>query len=324
MKLKHYLFFIFSSVLSIFSAAKKTTVGGQAIIEGVMMRSKNKISWAIRKGPADVVIEKEEFISIARKYPILKKPILRGAISLYESLVIGYKALSRSAEITTETENLQNPDHTEKKANKAMEKFYSILSFVIALGISMGLFMYAPMWIISKFIPKDSAILFNSLAGVMRMIFFLGYLILISMWKEIRRVFEYHGAEHKAIFTFEDGKELTLENMKSYSTLHPRCGTSFLLLVGMICILLFSIVDALYINIMGPYPNVLTRFFVHILLLPIVSGASYEALKLSDRYKKFPLVSLIIKPGLWLQKITTKEPDKDQLEVASLALKAVL
>jgi uncharacterized protein YqhQ len=324
MKLKHYLFFIFSSVLSIFSAAKKTTVGGQAIIEGVMMRSKNKISWAIRKGPNDVVVEKEEFISIARKYPILKKPILRGAVSLYESMVIGYKALSRSAEITTETENLQNPSLTEKKNNKTMEKFYSILSFVVALAISMGLFMYAPMWIISKFIPKDSAILFNTLAGVIRMTFFLGYLTLISMWKEIRRVFEYHGAEHKAIFTFEDGKELTLENMQSYSTLHPRCGTSFLILVLMICILLFTIVDALYIGIMGPYPNILTRFLVHMLLLPIVSGTSYEVLKLSDRYKKFPLVSLLIKPGLWLQKITTKEPDKDQLEVASLALKAVL
>jgi uncharacterized protein YqhQ len=324
MKIKHYLFFIISSVLNIFSAPKKTTVGGQAIIEGVMMRSKNKISWAIRKGPEDVVIEKEEFISIARKYPILKRPILRGAISLYESLVIGYKALSRSAEITTEAENIQNPGHIEKKSNKAMEKFYSILSFVVALAISMGLFMYAPMWIISKFIPKDSAILFNTLAGIMRMMLFLGYLILISMWKEIRRVFEYHGAEHKAIFTFEDGKELTLANMQSYSTLHPRCGTSFLLLVGMICILLFSIVDALYIGFLGPYPNVLTRFFVHMLLLPLVSGASYEVLKLSDRYKKFPLVSLIIKPGLWLQKITTKEPDKDQLEVASLALKAVL
>ena len=227
MKIKHYLFFILSSVLNIFSAAKKNTVGGQAIIEGVMMRGKNKISWAVRKGPNDVVIEHEEFVSIAHKYPILKKPILRGAISLYESLVIGYKALSRSAEITTEAETLQNPGHIEKKSNKVLEKFYSILSFVIALAISMGLFMYAPMWILSKFIPKDSALLFNALAGVMRITLFLGYLTLISMWKEIRRVFEYHGAEHKAIFTFEDGKELTTANMQPYSTFHPRCGTSF-------------------------------------------------------------------------------------------------
>ena len=297
MKLKHYLFFIFSSVLSIFSAAKKTTVGGQAIIEGVMMRSKNKISWAIRKGPNDVVIEKEEFISIARKYPILRKPILRGAISLYESMVIGYKALSRSAEITTEAENLQNPDITEKKDNKNMEKFYSILSFVVALAISMGLFMYAPMWIISKFVPKDSAILFNTLGRVMRMVFFLGYLILISMWKEIKRVFEYHGAEHKAIFTFEDGKELTFANMQSYSTLHPRCGTSFLLLVGMICILLFSIVDALYIGIIGPYHNVLTRFFVHMMLLPIVSGASYEVIETIRSLQEVSPCQLVNKTG---------------------------
>jgi uncharacterized protein YqhQ len=142
--------------------------------------------------------------------------------------------------------------------------------------------------------------------------------------KDIRRIFEYHGAEHKAIFAFEDEKELTLENMQTYSTLHPRCGTSFLILVGLVCVFLFTIIDALYITYVGPYPNVLARVFTHLLLVPLVSGISYEALKLSDRYQHIPLVRILIKPGLWLQNITTRQPDAQQLEVASLALRAAL
>jgi len=324
MNIRHHLFFIASQALHLFASPKKDTVGGQAIIEGVMMRGKEKISLAVRRGPDDVVVEHEAFVPITKKYPILKLPIIRGAVSLFESLSIGYKTLSRSADILTEAENLKNPPKETKKSSKAMDKFYSILSFVIAFAISIGLFMYAPMWVLSYFVPQDSAILFNTFTGIIRIALFLGYIILISMWKDIRRVFEYHGAEHKAIFTFEDGKELTIDNMKPYTTLHPRCGTSFLFIVGFICILLFSIVDAIYISYVGPYPNVLTRLLVHLLLIPFVSGTSYEVLKFSDRYQKVPLVKMLIMPGLWLQKITTKEPDKEQLEVASLALKAAL
>lgn len=323
MKIQHYLYFIAASALNLVSASKKNTVGGQAIIEGVMMRGKSKISWAVRKNSKEIVIEQEEFITLAKKYPFLKIPIIRGAINLYESLVIGFKALTRSAEIAESAINEQS-GQTEKKNNVVLEKLYSILSFGVALIVMFGLFMYGPMWIFSKFVPKDSALTFNIFAGILRISLFLGYLLLISMWKDIRRVFEYHGAEHKAIFTYEDGKELTFENMEPYTTLHPRCGTSFLFLVGFICILLFSIVDAFYIHYLGPYPNVLTRFFLHIILIPFVSGTSYEVLKLSDHYQNVPIVKFLIKPGLWLQKITTKKPDRDQLEVASSALKAAL
>ena len=140
----------------------------------------------------------------------------------------------------------------------------------------------------------------------------------------MRRIFEYHGAEHKAIFAYEDGKELTLDNMRPYTTLHPRCGTSFLLLTGIVCILLFAIVDALFISLFGPYPSVMVRVLVHLLLVPLIAGSSYEALKLSDRYKRVPLIGALILPGLWLQKITTKPPDDRQLETASAALRAVL
>ncbi|NLG16177.1 MAG: DUF1385 domain-containing protein [Fibrobacter sp.] len=307
--------------LNFISAARKNTVGGQAIIEGVMMRGKNMVSWAVRKSPSEVMVEQMPFTSVCKKHKILSLPVIRGAINLFESLSLGYKALSRSAEIA---EQYEQNDKAGKKKNPTMEKLYSFISFAVAMLISVGIFMYAPMWIISQFIPRESAFLFNSLSGALRIVLFIGYLILISMWKEMRRVFEYHGAEHKAIFTFEDGKELNYENMHPYTTVHPRCGTSFILLVGIVCIFLFSIVDALYISIFGPFPNVLARLLVHLSLVPLVGGTSYEVLKLSDKYKEVPLVGLLIKPGLWLQKITTKNPDEHQLEVASLALKAVI
>jgi uncharacterized protein YqhQ len=299
-------------------------VGGQAIIEGVMMRGKQKISWAVRKQSGAVVVEQVPFVSAAAKNRFWRIPIMRGAANLYESLVIGYQALSRSAEIAMEEEREIKGETADPAKQKRNDKITSWLSFAFALVLSVGLFMYAPMWILSQFVPRDSALLFNTGAGIIRIALFLAYLITISMWKDMRRVFEYHGAEHKAIFTYEDDKELTLDNMRPYTTMHPRCGTSFLLLVALLCILLFSIVDALYIQFIGPYPYVATRLVVHLLLIPLVAGTSYELLKLSDRYRRLPVVGAMILPGLWLQKITTREPDDRQLEVAAEALKAAL
>jgi uncharacterized protein YqhQ len=323
MKNKSFLFYpALLPLLCLRAMGKPTKVGGQAIIEGVMMRGKQRVSWAVRKPDGTVVVEKSTFISARTKIPLLRFPVLRGAVNLYESLVLGYKALSRSAEIATEEETKTSVAKAAKR--KSSNAAASIASFGFALVVSFGLFMYLPMWILSQFVPADSAILFNTGAGIIRIVLFLAYLIAISMWKDMQRVFEYHGAEHKAIFTYEDGKELTLENMRPYTTLHPRCGTSFLLLVGLVCILLFSLVDALVISFVGPYPHVAARFGVHLLLVPLVAGTSFEALKMSDRYRHLPLVGALILPGLWLQKITTRKPDDQQLEVASTALKAVL
>jgi uncharacterized protein YqhQ len=184
--------------------------------------------------------------------------------------------------------------------------------------------MYAPMWVLSRFLPQDSSVLFNLLVGAIRIGLFLLYLSLISLWSEIRRIFEYHGAEHKAIFAYEDGKEVQVSEARPYSTFHPRCGTSFLFIVSLICMLLFSIFDKFFIEFVGPYPNVFARLIVHLVLVPVVSGISYEFLKLSDKYQNIPLVGLLIKPGLWLQKITTRQPDDKQLEIAISALKAAI
>lgn len=297
--------------------AKKNKVGGQAIIEGVMMRSKQKISWAVRKPNGEIAIERFPFISLSKRHKFLALPIFRGAINLYESLKLGYKALSRSAELALD----EAKPKTVKNSSK--NKFSTVVSLMVALAISLGLFMYVPMQI-AQFPFKDSPVLFNVFAGIIRISLFVVYIVLISFWKEIRRIFEYHGAEHKAIFAYEDDKELTLDNMRPYTTLHPRCGTSFLVLVALICIFLFSIIDTCFTMIFGPYPNVFIRFFVHITLIPIVGGTSYEILRLSDKYQKKPFVKFFILPGLWLQKITTKEPTDDQLQIAASALKASL
>jgi uncharacterized protein YqhQ len=308
--------------LRLFAKSKK--VGGQAIIEGVMMRHRQNVSWAVRKQNGDIVVEKFPFQSVAAKHHFWRAPIARGAANLYESMVLGYKALSRSAEIAIDEERSDRGETIESGKRKFGDSIISIISLVGSLLVGVGLFMYLPMWLLSHVVPRNSALTFNFFAGSIRIALFLAYLIIISRWKDMRRVFEYHGAEHKAIFTFEAGKELTVENMRPFSTLHPRCGTSFLLLVSLICILLFSIVDAAVIHFIGPYPNVAVRLLVHLLLIPLVSGTSYEVLSLSDRYRKLPIVGAIILPGLWLQKITTSPPDDGQLEIAARAIKAVV
>ncbi|MDR0305820.1 MAG: DUF1385 domain-containing protein [Chitinispirillales bacterium] len=314
-----------SILLSI--SAPKNKVGGQAIIEGVMMRGKEKVAWAVRRANGGMVIEDQPFVSICQPKTWYALPIVRGAINLYESFKLGYKALARSADIAAEDEQAakaeQKTEEKPKKENSVKEKLFFAANMLLALGISIGLFMYAPMWTVNRIeFIKDSPLLFNLSAGVIRIFLFLTYLAAISLWKEMRRVFEYHGAEHMAIFTYEDGKELTIDNMSSYPTVHPRCGTSFLILVGISSILLFTIIDALYIQYFGQFVNVAHRLGVHLLLIPLVSGFSYEVLKLSDKYQRLPVVGLLIKPGLWLQKITTRAPDNTQLEVASTALKA--
>jgi uncharacterized protein YqhQ len=305
-------------------AAKPKKVGGQAIIEGVMMRGREKVAMAVRKRNGDMMVEHFPFISAARKNKFWRYPVMRGAANLYESLVLGYKTLSRSADIAMEEERIAKGEAVEPGKKKTGDAIASWASFAFALVISIGLFMYSPMWLLSRFLPADSSLLFNIFAGIIRITLFLAYLVLISQWKEMRRVFEYHGAEHKAIFTYEDDKPLSLDNMRPYTTLHPRCGTSFLLLVALVCILLFSMIDAIFIQFIGPYPSTVVRLLVHLALIPVVGGASYELLKLSDRYRRLPIVGALIMPGLWLQKITTKEPDDSQLEVAAEALKAAL
>ncbi|MDD5673590.1 MAG: DUF1385 domain-containing protein [Chitinivibrionales bacterium] len=297
--------------------AKRSSVGGQAIIEGVMMRGKQKVSWAVRKPSGEILVERLPFVSLSKRSKFFALPIMRGGVNLFESLTLGYKAISRSAEIAgAETDG--------PPANPLREKIEAYGSFTIAMIFAVGLFMFLPMWTISLLVPKESALAFNIGAGLVRLSLFVLYLYAISRWKEIRRIFEFHGAEHKAIFTYEAEEELTLDNMKKQTRRHPRCGTSFILIVAMICIALFAVIDTAVIALFGPYPTVFARLLVHLVLVPLVAGISYELLKLSYKFQKNPLVGALILPGLWLQEITTREPDETQLTVAASALKAAL
>ncbi|WP_148865995.1 DUF1385 domain-containing protein [Thermosediminibacter litoriperuensis] len=279
----------------------KPAIGGQAVIEGVMMRSPEFTAVAVRKND-EIIVKKEKNSSITDKYPVLKLPVLRGAVALIEMLVIGVRALSYSAGIAAgEEEELTGRDI-----------FYAV---ALAIGFAVLLFIVVPTLLV-KLIAGGvkSHLLLNLIEGVIRIAVFLLYLIFISSMKDIRRFFEYHGAEHKAVHCYENGEELTIENARKYTTLHPRCGTSFLLVVMIVSILLFSLLG---------WPGILARIASRVLLFPMVAGISYEFIRLAGRSRS-PLIQVISAPGMWLQLLTTREPDDSQLEVALEALKSVL
>ncbi len=278
-------------------------LGGQAVIEGVMMRNGERVVVAVRRPKSgEIVIQEIRPFQAWRK--LSKIPFLRGVYNLFEILVLGIKALNLSANLALE----------EGEAEKFGPLEFSI-SLILALGIAVGGFFILPLWLTNLFASRSSGMLFAFLEGLIRIAIFLIYLWGITLLRDIRRVLEYHGAEHKSIHTFEHGEELTVENAKQYGTRHPRCGTSFLLLVAVIAILVFSLVGN------PPLPwKVLSR----ILLLPVIAGFSYEALLFSGRHANSRWLRPLIAPGLWLQRLTTREPDENQLEVALAAVKAVL
>ncbi|MBN2543515.1 DUF1385 domain-containing protein [bacterium] len=320
-------------------------VGGQAVLEGVMMRSPHRIATAVRKPGGDIVVKKQDYIPLAKRHKILNFPIFRGTINLFEMLIIGIKALNWSAEVAideiasnentqeeTQDEESNEPRVIEDTSREEGKKksggtgFSIFIALVIGLGMGMLLFFFIPITLTSLMGLSKGAFTFNIVAGALRMIIFLIYLFVISRLKDIRRVFEYHGAEHKSVFAFENGEELTVENTRAYSTHHPRCGTTFILIVALIAILVFAATDTLFAKIFGHAPNILQRFGWHLLFLPIVAGISYEWLKIGGKgfEKDSKVLKVLSAPGLWLQNITTIEPSSDQIEVALVALKEAI
>ncbi|MBX7151447.1 DUF1385 domain-containing protein [bacterium] len=295
---------------------KTITVGGQAVIEGVMMRAPYAIATAVRRSNGDIVVKTEPFQSKLEKYKFLNVPIVRGAVALIEMLIIGTQSLQYSADMMMED--------TEGQTAKKKSKISLILTTVVALGIGIGIFFVGPLFISSKVLPMDAnAWQFNLISGLFRVVMFLAYLIAISFMGDIKRLFQYHGAEHQSIYAFEDQKELLPANAITYTTLHPRCGTSFLMFVMITSIICFAVIDSIYMMINGPITFGM-RLALHLPFIPVIAGVSYELIKLSGKYYKFPLARIFMYPGLWLQKITTKKPDEKQLEVAIAALKAAL
>lgn len=289
----------------------KLNIGGQAVIEGVMMRSPHAFTVAVRKGgkPAnDIAVLQETIVPISERIPIFKKKIIRGSVALFEALWLGIRALNFSANEAIETDEGKQ----EKISPLAMAG-----TMVIAIAFSLGLFLALPLLLTNLLgnyygaVGKNS-ILFNLTDGVLRMTLFLGYVSGISFMKDIRRVFEYHGAEHKAIAAYEAGVELTIENARPYSRIHPRCGTSFLIAVIALSILMFSLIP-------GSWP-LWAKGLSRIVLLPVIAGLGYEFIKYSAKHESEPIIKWLMQPGLWLQRLTTREPSDDQIEVALRSL----
>jgi len=294
---------------------KKILVGGQAVIEGVMMRVPGAYATAVRRPDGEIEVRRENFRSIAERIPIFKKPFLRGMISMFESLKIGLGTITLSAEIAMPEEN------AAKSQSKTGEKIATAASTVFAFGLAFLLFGFLPLWLTTKLLNiARKALAFNLVVGAWRILFFLTYLWIISLMKDIQRLFQYHGAEHKVVFTFENGRELNVENTRPFTTYHPRCGTSFIFIVMIVGILIFALIDSLVIWGFGSIA-LGTRLIFHLILLPLVAGTGYEFLKVSARFQDRTFMRWLIAPGLWLQRITTKPPTDDQIEIAIAALK---
>ena len=265
-----------------------------------------------------VVVKRTSYLSLASRYRVLGIPVLRGAVSFFEMMVIGLQALRYSADLAMEEEKARD------EGNSWSKDLVLGATVLLALALGIGIFFLLPLALTNVFGLGRGQFVFNVIAGAFRIGLLLIYLWAISRWGEMRRIFEYHGAEHKTIFAFEAGEELTVENARRYRTFHPRCGTSFLLIVAIVAVLLFSVVDSAFVAVFGHRQSVLERFATHLMFLPLVAGGSYELLKLSGRLRNHRIVQALIAPGLWIQRITTREPDDGQLEVALAALRGVL
>ena len=298
-------------------------VGGQAVIEGVMMRAPRSMTVAVRKPSGEIALKKDLLTPLADRYKVFKWPVLRGTVMLFSSLALGMKALNFSANCAME--EVAGEGQAGGQGKKADEKPMSDLAVGLTMALSIGLglllFFYLPLYLTQLMkdvmpVTQSSSLAFNLVDGVIRIVVFLAYILGISRMKDIRRVFEYHGAEHKVIYAYEAGGELSVERARPFSTLHPRCGTSFLLIVMVLSILVFS-----FIPKAAPfYQKALSR----LILIPVVAGLSYEFIKYSARKMDNPLIRAAVRPGLWLQRLTTREPSDAQLEVAIRALDAAL
>lgn len=293
----------------------KTSIGGQALIEGVMMRGPHKSAMAVRKPDGQLQVDVWE-----RKPSKIwnKIPLVRGCVNMVESLVDGYRCLMKSAEISTQGLEEEKPSKfeqwLEKKFGDKLTKVIAAISAVVGFGIAILLFMFLPAFLVGLLdgiLPHWSMSLIE---GFIKIALFIGYLALVSLMPDMKRLFQYHGAEHKTIFCYEAGMELTMENVRKQSRFHPRCGTSFLLIVLVLGILVFSVVT---------WSNPLIRTLLKLVMLPIVVGFAYELIKLAGRYDNV-FTRIISFPGLKLQHLTTREPEDGMIEAAIASMKPVI
>ncbi|MBN2753286.1 MAG: DUF1385 domain-containing protein [Candidatus Goldbacteria bacterium] len=310
---------------SVSRGTKKMSVGGQAVIEGVLMRSPNYYAVSVRHKDGTIKSMSAPVNSITKKYPFLKWPVLRGFVSLIESMTLGFKALDYSAQIYEEGyENKKKKKlskaETVKKEKK--EKLEMTITYIFSFAFALFLFIYLPVQgtkLLEKAMPElaGNRVLFNLIVVSFKLAIFFLYIWGISFMEDVKRLFMYHGAEHKAIYTFEAGKKLTQNNMKPYTTLHPRCGTAFIFLTMLVSIIIFVL-------LLPPEFKIWQRILLEIPLLIPIAGLSYELLKFSDKFQNNFFIKILIAPGLAFQRITTKEPDAKMLEVAARSIEEVL
>ncbi len=278
--------------------------GGQALIEGVMMRHGNKIAAAVRSPNKKIVFQEREYVPLTKRYKVLGWMFIRGTITLFEMMIIGIKCLMFSAEVALAE---------EERKPKSWEMS---LSFIISFSVAILFFIVIPAFFFTKIkFFVSNLIILNILEGCVRLGIFLCFLASTLLMADMRRVYMYHGAEHKTVFAWEHGQDLTVDNVKLFSNRHPRCGTSFILFVMIVSILVFSLLGR---------PDFFHRIIYKILLLPVVSGISYEAIRFTGKYSHSKFVQILSWPGLTLQRITTREPDNDQIEVAIAAMNKVI
>ncbi|MDF1617871.1 DUF1385 domain-containing protein [Petrocella sp. FN5] len=298
---------------------ERPSIGGQAVIEGVMMRNNEKYATAVRTSDKKIVLDKREYVSLTKRYKVLGLPLVRGGVAFLESMVIGMKILTFSAEFFEVEGEEQAPSKFEKfleaKFGDRMNDIIIVISMVLALALSIGLFFIVPAFlsqIMGSFLPEGRWM--NLMDGIIRILILIGYIFLISRMKDIQRVFEYHGAEHKTINCYESGDEITIENVMKHSRFHKRCGTNFIFIIVTVSIVVLTIINV---------QTFWLRIGVRLLALPLIAGISYELLKIFGKFDN-GLINLFASPGMALQRITTSEPDASQVEIAITAFMNVL
>lgn len=302
-----------TQLLPVLESGEETLVGGQAVIEGVMMRAPHSYCVAVRKPNGEVVTQEAELPRLADKYPIFKFPVLRGVGTLGQAMSLGIKALRFSA-------NASLDDGSKEKSEKPQEvsSWVMAANLLFSFGFFIFLYKFVPLYLTSlleKVYPAvGGRVAFNAVDGIIRLAIFLGFLYMVSRWEDIRRVFQYHGAEHRVVFNFESGKPVTVENAQAFTTFHPRCGTSFLLVVMLISTAIYTLL---------PFDGFAGKFIARIALLPVIAGVSYEMIRYAAKHRK-GLLAMLTKPGLWLQKITTQPPSADQTAIAICALEGAM
>ena len=291
------------------------------------MRSADRIATAVRIPSGEILVKTEPYKALSARHKILNIPILRGAITFVEMMVIGIRTLNFSADIAikeAEKEEAKKDGRDVENEKKKSNALWLGLSVVIAMIVGVGIFFWLPLALSTLLGVDRDAVWFNLVAGAIRLTFFVTYVYVISLFGEFKRIFQYHGAEHKSIYAHEMGEEMTPERAATHTRFHPRCGTSFILIVALAAIMMYAISDSIYTIVVGQAPDLTQRFLLHFSLLPLVAGGSYELLKLSGKTRNNPITKILIQPGLWLQRITTQEPSREQLEVGIVALEAAL